>query len=60
MSNSDIRKLWEEFVNDPKYSKYFLSNEEEWKITLTRIKRRDYHPLFSTHIKIVIDLEHKL
>jgi antitoxin component HigA of HigAB toxin-antitoxin module len=39
MSNLEIRKLWEAFINDAKYSKYFLSNEEEWKITLERVKK---------------------
>ena len=39
MKNLDIRKLWEEFVNDDKYSKYFISNEEQWKITLIRVKK---------------------
>jgi len=34
MKNKDIRKLWEEFVNDEKYKKYFMTNEEEWKINL--------------------------
>jgi superfamily II DNA or RNA helicase len=39
MKNPDIRKLWEEFVNDTRYSKYFISNEEQWKITLIRVKK---------------------
>jgi mevalonate pyrophosphate decarboxylase len=39
MKNQDIKKLWEEFINDPKYKKYFLSNEEEWKLTLNKIKK---------------------
>ena len=39
MTNKKIRKLWEAFINEPKYSKYFLSNEEEWKIRLEIIKK---------------------
>ena len=39
MSNPEIRKLWEAFVNDAKYSKYFISNEEQWKLTLKRVKK---------------------
>ena len=39
MSNPDIRKLWEEFINDPKYSKYFISNEEKWKLRLEKVKK---------------------
>ena len=31
MSNSIIRKLWEDFINNPKYKKYFQSNEDNWK-----------------------------
>jgi len=38
MSNTEIRKLWEAFINDAKYSKYVLSNEEKWKITLEKVK----------------------
>ena len=39
VSNSDIRKLWEEFINDPKYSSYFICYEEEWKIRLEKVKK---------------------
>jgi hypothetical protein len=30
----DISKycIWTNFVNDDKYNKYFISNEESWKI----------------------------
>src|SRR3989304_2838749 len=28
MSNEKIRKQWEEFTNDNKYKKYFMSNED--------------------------------
>ena len=30
MKNPEIRQAWEDFTNDPKYSKYFISNEEHW------------------------------
>jgi superfamily II DNA or RNA helicase len=30
MANPEFRKAWEEFTSDPKYSKYFISNEEVW------------------------------
>ena len=38
MQNEHIRKLWEEFVSDPKYQKYFEDNETKWKQTLERVK----------------------
>ena len=37
MKNSSIREQWEQFVNNPKYSKYFLTNEEEWEIKLNQL-----------------------
>ena len=39
MNNLEIRKLWQAFINDSKYSKYFMSNEEEWIERLEKIKR---------------------
>ena len=30
MKNNNIRKLWEDFINDDKYIKYFLLAEDEW------------------------------
>jgi hypothetical protein len=39
MENDIIRKTWEEFINDTKYNKYFISNEEEWHDTLEIIKK---------------------
>jgi superfamily II DNA or RNA helicase len=39
VSRPELKKLWEEFINDPKYKKYYLSNEEEWKINLERVKK---------------------
>jgi superfamily II DNA or RNA helicase len=38
MSNPEIRKSWECFISDPKYSKYFTSNEEVWYGKLTATK----------------------
>ena len=39
MSDENIRKLWEDFINDVKYKKYFLSNEEKWKLNLEWVKK---------------------
>ena len=39
MSDENIRKLWEDFINDDKYKKYFLSNEEDWKLKLEWVKK---------------------
>jgi len=38
MSNDEFRKKWEEFINDPKYVTYFMSNEKSWFDTLNKIK----------------------
>jgi len=37
MTNEDIRKLWEEFVN--KYQEVFKSNEDIWKDNLNKLKK---------------------
>ena len=37
MKNPSIRKLWEQFITE--YMQYFQSNDEEWKINLTRVKQ---------------------
>jgi hypothetical protein len=39
MLDDNIRKLWEDFINDNKYKEYFLSNEEEWKLKLEWVKK---------------------
>ena len=39
MLDENIRKLWEDFINDDKYKKYFFSNEEEWKLKLEWVKK---------------------
>jgi superfamily II DNA or RNA helicase len=37
MENSRIRKMWEDFINDEKYNKYFMSNETTWKENRTKL-----------------------
>ena len=37
MADENIYNKWNEFINDNKYKKYFLSNEEEWYIKLNII-----------------------
>ena len=39
MSESKIRHLCEDFINDDKYKEYFLSNKERWKLNLERVKK---------------------
>jgi hypothetical protein len=39
MKNKEIYNEWTEFINDPKYKKYFLSNEEEWIENLYQVKK---------------------
>ncbi len=39
MINDIIREKWENFINDIKYNKYFLSNEEEWLNKLEEVKK---------------------
>ena len=36
MKNENIYVKWKEFINDVKYKKYFMSNEEEWEIIRTK------------------------
>jgi len=38
MSKPEIRKLWELFINDDKYNKYFLSDIENWTNQLDKLK----------------------
>jgi len=42
MKNALIRKKWEEFINNDKYKKYFISNEEDWINKLEKIKKYIY------------------
>jgi hypothetical protein len=39
ITKDNIRKIWEEFINDDKYKKYFLSNEQEWNNNLEKVKK---------------------
>jgi len=38
MSNSEIYKIWSDFINNKIYNKYFISNKEIWKLKLIDIK----------------------
>jgi len=38
MKNENIYKQWSNFLKDKNYNKYFLSNEDEWKLNLLKIK----------------------
>jgi superfamily II DNA/RNA helicase len=38
MKNAEIRKLWEDFVNDEKYRQYFISRYDKWIETLNKVK----------------------
>jgi superfamily II DNA or RNA helicase len=38
MSNASIRNKWKDFINDVKYNKYFLSNEQKWLNILEQVK----------------------
>jgi hypothetical protein len=38
MKDDEIKKLWEEFINNDLYKSYFLSNEDHWKKILNEIK----------------------
>ena len=39
MQHQNIRKLWEDFINDDKYKTYFISNKKEWKLNLEWVKK---------------------
>ena len=38
MKNKDIYNIWYEFINNDKYQKYFLGNEELWYDNLNKVK----------------------
>ena len=38
MKNDIIYQLWSEFINNIKYKKYFISNEDEWIETLNQVQ----------------------
>ena len=37
MLTSNIRKLWEDFINDDKYKEYFICRKEEWILQLESV-----------------------
>ena len=39
MSNPEIYKQWTEFINNEKYKKYFISDEDEWILRLNELKK---------------------
>ena len=39
MKDINIRTKWINFINDEKYKKYLLSNEQEWNIKLEEVKK---------------------
>ena len=39
MQHQNIRKLWEDFINDNNYKTYFISNKKEWKLNLEWVKK---------------------
>ena len=38
MKNEIIYNQWTEFINDNKYKKYFISNEDNWIDILNQVK----------------------
>jgi len=58
MSNSDIRKKWEKFID--KYKKHFMSNEEHWNGMMERvtqyIEKNDKRPAQSDKCKDIQQL----
>jgi len=39
MKNINIKQQWYEFINDEKYKRYFISNEEVWYTKLEEVKK---------------------
>jgi antitoxin component HigA of HigAB toxin-antitoxin module len=39
MSDQTIYKKWTEFINEPKYKQYFISNNEEWYQKFEEVKK---------------------
>jgi antitoxin component HigA of HigAB toxin-antitoxin module len=39
MEHENIRMMWNEFINEPKYKQYFLSNEQIWYDNLNLVKK---------------------
>jgi len=42
MKDDDIYNTWTQFINDPLYKEYFLSNEDVWSTTLSKVKEFIY------------------
>ena len=38
MSNNKIYKIWTDFINSDKYKEYLISNEDNWKLKLNKVK----------------------
>jgi antitoxin component HigA of HigAB toxin-antitoxin module len=57
LSNEEIYNMWTTFINDDRYSRYFISNAEEWQITLNEVKKYiDNHnkrPSVGSNCKII-------
>jgi len=39
MKNEEIYNKWTDFINDPKYKQYLMSNEESWNESLSQVKK---------------------
>jgi hypothetical protein len=39
MADDTIRQQWTDFINDPKYKQYFVSNEDNWLNNLEQVKQ---------------------
>jgi superfamily II DNA or RNA helicase len=63
MSNNNIRLKWEEFINNDKYSIYFISNDEYWKDKLKELKNyideNDKRPNMNSSIGKWLDTQRK-
>ena len=59
MKNEEIYDKWKEFINDNKYKKYFLTNEELWLINLKKLKEYiDINNKKPSHCDKNIDIKH--
>ena len=54
MKYEKIKNVWKEFIQDPKYAKHFLSNEEKWMTMFKKVKefidKNDKRPRSSTYL----------
>jgi superfamily II DNA or RNA helicase len=51
MSNQQIYNEWEQFTNDEKYKKYFISNDEEWYDNLNKVKKYIYMKIIKDQVR---------